>query len=64
MSRLGLPTTDQRNGTVDGSRKNAFQRGGIYWTSATGAREVSGPAYATYRVLGEESSQLGLPTNR
>lgn len=62
VSRLGLPTTDQQNGTITGSRKNSFQRGGIYWSSATGAREVSGSAYTTYRSLGQEASRLGLPT--
>lgn len=62
VTRLGLPTTDQQNGSISGSRKNTFQRGGIYWSGPTGAREVSGSAYTTYRSLGQESSKLGLPT--
>lgn len=61
-TRLGLPLGDQQNGSVAGTRMTYLQRGAIYWTSALGAREVSGPAYAVYRTLGEETSRLGMPT--
>jgi uncharacterized protein with LGFP repeats len=59
---LGFPTTDER-GTPDGrGRFNHFERGGsVYWTPATGAREVRGAIRATWARLGWERSALGFP---
>lgn len=61
VSRLGLPTGPQRAGAVTGSQVQTFQRGSLYWLSATGAQEVNGPIFSTYRALGAEKSRLKMP---
>jgi hypothetical protein len=60
---LGYPTTDEI-ATSDGSgRKNVFQGGAIYSSAATGTHEVYGDIRAKWVSLGEEKSELGLPTS-
>ncbi|MFP5218164.1 MAG: S8 family serine peptidase [Actinomycetes bacterium] len=62
VSVLGYPVTDERS-TPDGrGRYNHFQRGSVYWTSSTGAREVRGGIRSTWARLGWERSALGYPT--
>lgn len=39
-----------------------FDRGRIYWSRATGARELFGPVLAAYRALDGPRGPLGLPT--
>lgn len=62
---LGYPTTDE-HGTPDGvGRYNHFAGSGgasIYWTPATGAHAIYGPARAKWAFLGWERSALGYPT--
>jgi aldose sugar dehydrogenase len=61
-SVLGYPTTDE-TGTPDGvGRFNHFQRGSIYWTPGTGAREVHGAIRQAWAGMGWERSALGYPT--
>ncbi|OJT22554.1 hypothetical protein BO221_22560 [Archangium sp. Cb G35] len=61
-SDLGYPTTGELK-TPDGAgRYNHFQNGSIYWTQATGAREVRGLIHAKWAELGWETSYLGYPT--
>ena len=60
-SFLGYPTTDEST-TPDGvGRYNHFQGGSIYWTPATGAREVHGAIRARWSGIGWERSFLGYP---
>ena len=61
-SALGFPRTDEL-ATPDGrGRYNHFQAGSVYWTSATGARDVRGGIRQTWASLGWERSALGYPT--
>ena len=56
---LGFPTSDERP-TADGvGAYSRFQRGSIYWTSATGAHEVHGAIHRTWAGLGYERGDLG-----
>jgi L,D-peptidoglycan transpeptidase YkuD (ErfK/YbiS/YcfS/YnhG family) len=58
---LGLPTTDERT-TPDGvGRYNHFQRGSIYWTPQTGARDIRGAIRDRWASLGWETGALGYP---
>ncbi|MFF2347899.1 polysaccharide deacetylase family protein, partial [Pseudarthrobacter sp. NPDC058119] len=58
---LGFPLTDE-TGTPDGvGRFNHFAGGSIYWSPATGAREVHGAIRAQWAALGWEHSRLGYP---
>jgi L,D-peptidoglycan transpeptidase YkuD (ErfK/YbiS/YcfS/YnhG family) len=59
--RLGFPTTDELT-TPDGiGRYNHFQRGSIYWTPKTGAREVYGAIRDRWASMGWETGALGYP---
>jgi hypothetical protein len=58
---VGYPISDE-NGTPDGiGRYNHFQRGSIYWTPSTGAREVRGAIRSHWADLGWEKSAVGYP---
>ncbi len=58
---LGYPVTDEF-GMPDGvGRAGFFQGGAIYWTPPTGAHEVHGAIFATWRSMGYERSALGYP---
>jgi len=60
-SSLGYPVTDER-GTPDGvGRYNVFARGSIYWSPASGAREVRGGIGAAWSRLGSQAGFLGYP---
>ncbi len=61
-SYLGYPTTPTTCGLKDGGCFNHFQGGSIYWTQATGARDVRGPTRDAWAALGWERSWLGYPT--
>jgi len=60
-SVLGYPTSDERVAPDGVGRFNTFERGAIYWTFSTGAREVHGLIYAKWRDLGLGASTLGYP---
>lgn len=59
---LGMPTIDEGAAGVTGSRYQAFARGRIYWSTATGARAVYGAILRKYAAIGGSLSYLGLPT--
>jgi uncharacterized protein with LGFP repeats len=60
-SPLGYPTSDEQVAPDGIARFSTFEHGAIYWTSATGAREVHGLIYAKWRTLGLGASTLGYP---
>lgn len=60
---LGFPTRDELSGRVPGSHIGVFQRGRIYHSSGTGAREVHGLILRKYLRIGGETSSVGLPTS-
>jgi hypothetical protein len=60
---LGMPTGEQRNGRVSGSRLQPFRNGGLYWSPKTGMFPVAGLISRKYGALGAEGSRLGLPTS-
>jgi len=62
-SVLGFPTTEETAGPVTGSYQSLFSRGGIYWSSATGAHELHGAISTYYRSASDAASRLGLPTS-
>lgn len=47
---------------LPGGKARDFRKGTIYWSSATGARELHGPILTRYRRLQESAHALGLPT--
>ena len=58
---LGQPLNDE-TGTPDGvGRYNHFQHGSIYWTPATGAREIHGYIRDKWASMGWERSLLRYP---
>ncbi len=60
---LGYPVTGEL-GVPDGAgRYSVFQGGSVYWSPATGAREVRGAIRDRWAGLGWESGQLGYPTS-
>lgn len=58
---LGFLTCDESNTTRAGGKKSLFSKGGIYWSSATGAIPVTNKIYLEYENLGE-SKTFGFPT--
>lgn len=62
-AKLGALLSDEENARVRGSRRSVFERGAIYWSPATGAKEVYGPMYLSYEQLGGSVSVLGLPVD-
>ena len=59
---LGYLVTDETKATITSGRKSLFSKGGIYWSSATGAVPVLDQIYLEYENLGE-SKALGFPTS-
>lgn len=59
---LGLPVTDELTTPNGVGRYNHFQRGSIYWSPATGAREVHGAIRDEWARAGWEVSRYGFPT--
>ncbi len=58
---LGFLVSDEENTTKAGGKKSLFSKGGIYWSSATGAVPVMDRIYLEYENLGE-SGAFGFPT--
>ncbi|MDQ6650395.1 MAG: SpoIID/LytB domain-containing protein [Actinomycetota bacterium] len=60
---LGYPLSDE-TGTPDGvGRLNAFQRGAVYWTPATGAHEVHGAIRGSWSASGAQAGPMGYPVS-
>ncbi len=60
---LGYLVSDEGNGLKNGSKKNIFSKGGIYWSPQTGAIPVTGQIFLDYENIGE-ASYLGLPISQ
>ncbi|MFI7482839.1 S8 family serine peptidase [Kocuria sp. M1R5S2] len=58
---LGYPVSDEA-GTGSGGSYQRFQHGRIYWSSATGARAITGSIGNAYVALGGTKSRLGFPS--
>ncbi len=58
---LGAPVSAIRPTAGGRGRYQVFERGEIYWSPETGAREVHGAVWNKYRLLGGGESFLGLP---
>jgi hypothetical protein len=58
---LRLPTSSEHAGRRAGVRVTHFQRGRVWYSSRTGAREVLGATLGKYLAIGAESSWIGLP---
>ena len=59
---LGLPTSDWTPTNDNrGGWFNTFRNGAIYWTWATGARDVYNQIYTRWLALGAHQSWLGYP---
>ncbi|MBP2330313.1 glucose/arabinose dehydrogenase [Kibdelosporangium banguiense] len=58
----GYPATDELPTTGNYGRFNAFERGYIYWSPATGANELHGAIYDRWASLDWERSVVGYPT--
>lgn len=61
-NQLGYLVSDEIDGNARNSRKSLFQRGGLYWSSTTGARAVLNEVYLSYESLGAGGHVIGLPT--
>ena len=59
---LGFPATDEVRTPNGRGAYNAFQGGSIYWSPATGAREVRGAIRDAWARTGWEAGILGFPT--
>lgn len=58
---IGLPTSDERAVGDGRGRFATFQGGRIYFTSATGAREIQPPLLADFIAAGGTTGALGYP---
>ncbi|SNS01418.1 Uncharacterized conserved protein, contains LGFP repeats [Geodermatophilus pulveris] len=58
---LGYPTGDDTAAPFGTGWYTDFQGGAIYWSSATGAREVRGVLLATWRAKNAQAGVLGYP---
>jgi len=62
-SKLGLPTSDERDTDVGGGKVGYFQNGRIYHHRSTGPSEVHGGILRRYVRMGGAESRLGPPTS-
>jgi stage II sporulation protein D len=62
-SAVGYPVTDELPTPDRVGRFTHFERGSIYWTPATGAREVRGAIRDAWARQGWERGRLGYPTS-
>ena len=61
--KLGYPTTDEIGGLKNGGIYQNYQSGAIYWTSATGARALTGAIRTAWNAQGAQNGVLGYPTS-
>ncbi|MBV8547183.1 MAG: hypothetical protein JO093_22955 [Acidobacteria bacterium] len=57
---IGAAVGKERH-SVGGGRVREFEKGAIYWSSATGARVVKGDTLKKYQAIGAETGSLGYP---
>ncbi|GAB4080381.1 hypothetical protein [Modestobacter muralis] len=58
---LGWPSGDPVCGLASGGCFQDFERGSVYWSSATGAHTVSGQVRTEWGTTGWEAGRLGYP---
>ncbi|NYD76668.1 GH25 family lysozyme [Arthrobacter cupressi] len=58
---IGYPTSRVNCGLYGGGCYQAFSKGNIYWTSATGAHAVTEPYREAWRQAGWQMGKLGYP---
>ena len=58
---LGAPVTGEIELPHDRGRATAYQHGGIYWSSSTGAHAIRHAIWERYRQIGYEKGPLGMP---
>jgi len=61
-SFMGYPVTNELSTPTKPGRFNLFERGSIYWSTATGAHSIGGAIRDRWAGLGWENSSLGFPT--
>jgi uncharacterized protein with LGFP repeats len=61
VPHLGYPTGDDTAAPVNPGYFTDFQGGAIYWSQATGAREVRGNLLDAWRAKGAQAGVLGYP---
>ena len=61
-SYLGYPTTDELPTPNGAARFNHFEGGSIYWSSGTGAHDLTAEMMSIWSAFGWETGELGLPT--
>ena len=59
---LGYPVTGERTGLPDGGAYQAFERGFVVWSAASGAHPSMGAIRERWRQTGLEGGELGYPT--
>ncbi|WP_198588183.1 polysaccharide deacetylase family protein [Geodermatophilus chilensis] len=62
-SGLGYPTTDERFTADKKGVYQEYQRGAVYWSPTTGAREVRGAIRHRWNSAGRVTGSLGYPTS-
>jgi len=58
---LGYPTSNEQCGLANNGCHQEFQKGWIYWTSATGAQRISGGIGRHWIKHGADNNTLGYP---
>ena len=60
---IGYPVANEVCGLTRGGCYQGFERGGVYWSSATDAHVVTGAIRGFYAGLGYEGGSLGYPAS-
>jgi uncharacterized protein YkwD len=60
---LGLATSKEITGIKNGGSYQTYQKGAIYWTSATGAKVVRGAIQSVWNSRSAQNGVLGYPTS-
>lgn len=63
LASIGYPKQDTQCGTRADGCYQAFDKGFIYWTQATGAQPIIGGIFAKWSTVGKEWGGLGYPTS-
>ncbi|SDF43311.1 Metallo-peptidase family M12B Reprolysin-like [Blastococcus aurantiacus] len=58
---LGKATSAEQCGRAKGGCRQRFERGWLFWSRSTGARQVSGPVLTRWAGLQAEAGKLGYP---
>jgi hypothetical protein len=61
--KLGYPVTNEATGLTGGGAYQAYQRGQIHWSPATGAHPTTGAIGTAWAAQGWENGKLGYPVS-